>query len=581
MGALRCDKENANPDVATSPTKVQARMRKSMKLPVKPASSAQEAEQGLESALDNLLRQTQQEHRPAASGTRSLFASCLRRVPAYINLDSGRSDDEGSDEDDESDIYQYLESLGTKVGAGWSGLREVVWSHGVQLISDAIRQGLLSEDVVQRLSKTCSPYGAASAGQDFSASLVWHQKSIKSLQRLGSFSRQHGLGSSKYRALQAFVQYEPVNLGKLCDLPGFWNDLLGALTGPAGYEALRLLHACMEATQQLSATGRVKPRITSQIRGALIKLSVMATAGALLPQPVHDRLALSEIMLQLAVEQVISPPQGSRQRSPGYFMGSPVFCGQVLLALDPGASADIGTALEGYLEVTSRGICHSRFQDELVDFASEFAEDLVALGAFIDNDIADMFLRRASDVVERGCPATSLLRRVSTQVITVLKQSKEDVDEVLLQQYLGTLYHQPEHRAILKTPLRGSRPSRFRWEAGLCEWVAATPYRFARGRPLADEALDAAEGPSSRYAEDSYPSPDTMADFSPDVLAMSQPAKKRARWKSVSPMELSPVAEKPLKTAWIVIPRLKPAKRRTSGRLLAREEADTLDELCM
>ncbi|EME48640.1 hypothetical protein DOTSEDRAFT_120834, partial [Dothistroma septosporum NZE10] len=285
MGTLRCDKENTSPfDVATSPTKAQGRTRRSMQLPVKPASSAQEAEQGLESALDNLLRQTQQENPPAGSGTRSLFASCLRRVPAYIGLGSGGPDEEESGEDDESNVYRCLESLGTKAGAGWSGLRDVVRSHGVQLVSDAIRQGLLSENIVQRLSKICSPHGAAHAGQDFCASLVWQTKSIRSLQRLGSFSRQHDLGPSKYRILRTLIENDSTYLGKLCDLPGFWNDLLGALTGSAGYEASQLLNVCTKIIQASNNTARIKPSITSQVRSALIKLSVMVTAGALLEQ---------------------------------------------------------------------------------------------------------------------------------------------------------------------------------------------------------------------------------------------------------------------------------------------------------
>lgn len=76
------------------------------------------------------------------SGTRSLFSTCLRQVPEYI------SDEELKCKADESDsaigisstTYNDLEAFESSPRGGWKPLREIVRSHGINLLGAAINQ---------------------------------------------------------------------------------------------------------------------------------------------------------------------------------------------------------------------------------------------------------------------------------------------------------------------------------------------------------------------------------------------------------------------------------------------------------
>lgn len=77
-------------------------------------------------------------------GTRSLFSACLKRVPDYIQAEEDWR--QSIDPDDETDVcaevYEELEDMGS--AKGWAPLREVVRAHGIKLVNDIIREKLVS-----------------------------------------------------------------------------------------------------------------------------------------------------------------------------------------------------------------------------------------------------------------------------------------------------------------------------------------------------------------------------------------------------------------------------------------------------
>lgn len=82
-------------------------------------------------------------------GAASLFATCLRQIPAMIEAEQ-ESLDEGDDDNNETDvtdeIYAELESLGSG-GACYTPLREVVRAHGLRLVFACMRDKVLSYTV--------------------------------------------------------------------------------------------------------------------------------------------------------------------------------------------------------------------------------------------------------------------------------------------------------------------------------------------------------------------------------------------------------------------------------------------------
>ncbi|KAF1350889.1 hypothetical protein BDV97DRAFT_368591 [Delphinella strobiligena] len=80
----------------------------------------------------------------SSQGARSLFSACLRQVPHYIQAEEDWR--KSVDPDDETDVcaevYEELEEIGSS--SGWTPLREVVRAHGIKLVNDIIQDKLVS-----------------------------------------------------------------------------------------------------------------------------------------------------------------------------------------------------------------------------------------------------------------------------------------------------------------------------------------------------------------------------------------------------------------------------------------------------
>lgn len=113
----------------------------------------------ISSGLGSFLRATSDFSTSVAypSGTRSLFSTCLRRVPEYISDEELESKAEESDNaiGISSAIYHDLEAFGSSPRGGWKPLREVVRSHGISLLGAAINQGHITASEARYFVNVC------------------------------------------------------------------------------------------------------------------------------------------------------------------------------------------------------------------------------------------------------------------------------------------------------------------------------------------------------------------------------------------------------------------------------------------
>lgn len=120
--------------------------------------------EGIYNGLDALLRATHPTTpKGPERGPKSLLSLCLATVPSYITMEekllSSEIERVGSHSaiekrDISTEIYDDLELLGSS-GRGWVHLQSVVRAHGVQLICDAILEGLLEYNFCERLVDLC------------------------------------------------------------------------------------------------------------------------------------------------------------------------------------------------------------------------------------------------------------------------------------------------------------------------------------------------------------------------------------------------------------------------------------------
>lgn len=117
---------------------------------------------GISEAYANLLQATSSGDERRWNGTRSLLSACLRKLPQYIQLEEhfAELDKEEEEEEDGKDIsqeiYTYLEDrFETFPGHGWRPFKQVVRSHGTQLLCDALADQILGLETLHLLVVHC------------------------------------------------------------------------------------------------------------------------------------------------------------------------------------------------------------------------------------------------------------------------------------------------------------------------------------------------------------------------------------------------------------------------------------------
>ena len=93
---------------------------------------------------------------------RTLFATCLRKVPALIMMEqrSLKLEDPENDVDVSSAMYSDLEQLSPSNIAGWKPLKEIVRAHGIVILTDAIEESLINSHIANALLTLCLIQGA-------------------------------------------------------------------------------------------------------------------------------------------------------------------------------------------------------------------------------------------------------------------------------------------------------------------------------------------------------------------------------------------------------------------------------------
>ncbi|KAI1659672.1 hypothetical protein F4813DRAFT_340371 [Daldinia decipiens] len=148
-------------------------------------------------------------------GPRSFLDMCLRKVPSYIEeleaWEKMEAEQNGSIStldgvDTSTEIYNYLESIGSNQALGWKHLRIVVRADGLNAVKQGISEGLFSDDFSELLIDLCIRSGALSEAEELIAALVDRQYSqptmanssfaelgcFRPLSMLWTFANKHG-----------------------------------------------------------------------------------------------------------------------------------------------------------------------------------------------------------------------------------------------------------------------------------------------------------------------------------------------------------------------------------------------------
>jgi hypothetical protein len=156
----------SSPMVPISPLRKYAKNRGPLLAPMNATHKAEDLRkliQGLSEAYANLLQSTATGGEKRWLGTRSLMSACLRKLPAYIELEEyfaklDRLEEETAEEDRDvaNDIYEHLEAqFEQEHGLGWRPFKQVVRAHGTTLICNAITDEVIGLDNALMLVTHC------------------------------------------------------------------------------------------------------------------------------------------------------------------------------------------------------------------------------------------------------------------------------------------------------------------------------------------------------------------------------------------------------------------------------------------
>jgi hypothetical protein len=453
-------------------------------LPVQLASSNEEAQRNLVRAFDSLLMTTSPATRPERTGARSLMSICLSRVPDYIALEAEDVHEDDKDSEDlTSSMYSELESLGTNSDGGWSGLREVVRSHALYHVCAAIQEGLIQNIRIAGIISASREHGALH--EEASLLRTW-------------LGKDHGSDSMRVDDMHITLT-RLMELRLTYDAPGLYlrhhTDLINSgclyvsevlrpggaplkdlirnlVCGPEQDAALAYLEAAVldDGDSPKSTTLPIFSRLaglfaslalgqSSSPDTATLELDLFAVVSRIattILQQEGDSIGTSRCHIQ-DIERV------TKHRTAVH----PFIMASTLLQLtSPSANPSIAAARLDSLIAAS-----SAHQSAFVKFAVNVAR---LIHRFSDADELESLLLTTSGLLspppECSSENRSLLNRLAFEIAFAYRdQTGVDIDHHFTAKLAAS------NTSISQTPRRRVHVSGYKWEEGLCEWVAATP----------------------------------------------------------------------------------------------------------
>ena len=110
---------------------------------------------GITDSLLALLKATDCPSQQKSRGPPSLFSMCLTSVPEVIFLEEAYHSQEDADKDYDAPAEMYGMLERNSISDSWKPLRQVVRSHGISIVCQALRDGVLGLGIGVRLISSC------------------------------------------------------------------------------------------------------------------------------------------------------------------------------------------------------------------------------------------------------------------------------------------------------------------------------------------------------------------------------------------------------------------------------------------
>lgn len=575
-------------------------VRMSRQLPIKSGSPVMETEAALDAAFRNVLSITKTASGTPRQGARSLLSSCVRKLPAYAELEADfMSDEQDSDPNVLPELLSYLEDLGVVEGGGWHGLRDAIRALVMHHIEQAIRDGTLSDKCIGVLIDHCDAGSAILEGESLLQTWFDHSEVLTAEHagHLRHLCSRHNATTVQYRVLNSYARQGPAQILELTKVTMTWNDLLLTVAKGGSSEAIDFLETCImvcaEQGQHSLVTNTDSDPLLKTLSEVGSKLCMMAMTDILLNEEKSQHQELRDALYRLACRCVLNTPSKAFAFTHSWTLGPALLC---FLTSDYPCASKNGISLLDALERVPRlaNAAGNIVQKCKQDFATTIAKDIATLEEHTGISIKQLLLQRMLENRPQTTCTIDLARRVAMEIVAVHRQtagSDQDLYSADLQQIMSM----SSTRLGLHTPHQGRKS--FRWDETLDEWIARTPFTRATVDSVSaslpvSRSIDDAADVYLPVPELTTPSDDkengppqdcagSELSRSPDVLALSSPVKRVRRVAAVQAKVFTrhSLVDDNFAHPQVIVPR-DGFKRRSSGRLSRRlDQPNSDDEL--
>jgi hypothetical protein len=504
---------------------------KTRHLPVQLSSSNEEAQRNLVAAFNSLLTTTDSPSEPERTGARSLVSACLNRVPHYIDLEIEDTHQSNiHTEDIVSSIYSDLESLGTNSDGGWSGLREVVRLHCVHLICAATEEGLINDARISELVTACSKKGALPEAESLIRSWLNHHRSRAStrldesdcaLATLAELRISHDASDLYLRQFAELVDSDSVWVADVLR-PGCTSlkELITALIrGPGQEVPLAYLEAAVMKDCEASNTTSLP--VFTRLAGLLASIA-LTRAGTRTVS--FSDLDLPAVVHRIAI-RVMQHNSGKQELGMRSKCIHPFVMADLLLQLAKLPQTPFITSIP--MDASIPAV--AEHQHAFVKFVCNVAHHV---SRFSEADEIESLLLTTSGILspppECSNENRDLLSRLGFEVAFAFgEQTGVEIDHRFADTVATNNQESNVPKDLVQTPRRRIQVSGFKWEEGLCEWVAATPLPLSRAVQIKENEHDDApdeKAPPSLKQDDTHHTPKKSSTIvipsSPDIITV-------------------------------------------------------------
>ena len=500
-------------DATNSPTNAitdTPRRLTSQKIVLDPKTHAERALRTLLEAFNKVLSITAPPQQGRKVGAGSLRDMCLRKVPEYIDFEQEFAyDEEEYDFDATEIIYVKLENHGN---GGWEGLREVTRAHAVKMIADAMDERSWPVESLDRLLDVCEKNQAVAEGQQILRS--WFAKSEGRAQnrmaRLLAWSKILDCIGFFFCTVRERLECGRLQMHEFTECPSVWQDLVKALARKSSRSnAAQFLEAYTLAcvNDQCETTGgtdelRILDRLNRDeiLQNVIILVTALCWTsedGTSQSTNVADRLSFRVHWMAIGAcrrnnDQVDEGAQIANAPRIMLHCMEPLLTSSIVLqALITNAASDcLGLlpteAIWNHLTARSRSPSQSSNQQAIRSARAQFVCSTAKCIAHISQLSANGFIKDISASllsVGEHTPehVEAFLKQFAVDIAAAWANYRCDNESYTFADEIeqAAFYGAPTN-SIAQSVGSAQKPTEYRWEETIEEWVAMTPLSNAR-----------------------------------------------------------------------------------------------------